>query len=292
MNLALGSLFVMTLSLVGATHENQRAVGDALTAEPASKLEAALLNDAADQRFDNFSLLEASLVASGIESTDEMSRYTRLFDSRYATLVRTLPSGTRPMELRAQSYQVFRTLFTTGRYDLQCSSPARTLRTGDYNCVSATVLYLELVRRLGEPAVASALPSHVRVQLLSEPILPVETTAARWLGDAVNAKSEQKCRPLSDAALIGKIYYNRASAEIEAHQFASAVNLLSIACSLDADDTAAHDNRSAAMNNWAIQLSRQGELDRAEALLLHGVKIDPSYRLFEVNLRHVRGLAQ
>lgn len=268
---------------------SSRATTAAIQPQPGSELENQLWLDSQDGQLQDFSLMQASLVASGVSSRDELGRYERLFETRYKTMSQVLATKS-PTKLPAESYAAFRSLYCFGDYDLSCSSTARMLKTGDYNCVSATVLYLELTRRLKLHSVACAVPSHVKARLLHPQPIDVETTSTKWLGEGREPTSKASEREITDVSLLGKIYYNRASAAIDRRDFAAAARYLQLACQWDPADTAARDNRSAAMNNWAIELSRQGHNSQAKQVLSQGLELDPSYRLFKVNLQRLQSV--
>jgi tetratricopeptide (TPR) repeat protein len=94
-------------------------------------------------------------------------------------------------------------------------------------------------------------------------------------------------RVISDVELVGKVYYNRGVAALEAKRFSQATDLLTCARHLDAKDQATHDNLLATLNNWALAACDSGEYETASDLILRGLSIDPSYPPLQSNDLHV-----
>ncbi|MEX0793056.1 MAG: transglutaminase family protein [Pirellulaceae bacterium] len=189
--------------------------------------------------------------------------------------------------------------FLTGRYHAANHSLATTLHSGDFNCLTASILFQATAEQLGLPVMAIQTPGHVWCRLWDTTALDIETTSPFLAppstlirpapqGDslsthrlasshggshAVSANVEStvaaETSPHSDspkvltpAALVSKIPYNHASAASDRGDYESAVRLLHQAMSLDPGDPAIRNNLAAALNNWALQAADQGDWQR------------------------------
>jgi len=176
--------------------------------------EVRLLDDAADGRLDQHTLLRAALIASGATEPQQIARYERrvacLIDQLRAALAkqpgsaaetaapqraageRAAPQQTAGEKatpeqtagervtaeaiLRFMHQEVF-----SGGYQLPHTDLRRTLDEGRYNCVTGTVLYLTLAEALGIEGCGLEMPRHAMVRLmLAGRAVDVETTCAEW----------------------------------------------------------------------------------------------------------------
>ncbi len=161
-----------------------------------------------------------------------------------------------------------------GKYDEDQNSLSQALLKGDYNCVSATILYQILTERAGLPTVAMQTRGHVWCRLLSRPELDVETTCATWFllephdqGQSPAVKAADQARTLSARGLAAKIPYNKASQAAAGGDYPGAIEYLNFALSLDPQDEAAMRNRSAILNNWAVACIGQKDCQTALDIL-------------------------
>jgi tetratricopeptide (TPR) repeat protein len=148
---------------------------------PLSVLEKRLFTNAADGRLDDFSLLDAALIASGVDNSDELGRYR----GRMAAWAEELKSsGGLNGSPRRQIEAIFDFLHSKilhGKYNIKCTDVRKALDEGRFNCVSATVLFNCLVGKLGFSSSALETPGHALSRvLLPDGPLDVETTCPRW----------------------------------------------------------------------------------------------------------------
>ncbi|WP_207396905.1 tetratricopeptide repeat protein [Bremerella alba] len=197
-------------------------------------------------------------------------------------------------ERAAWVFQAMHDRLLNGQYDEDQNALSIALIEGNYNCVSATILYQILTDRAGLPTVAMQTRGHVWCRLLSRPELDIETTCATWFllephdqsqSPAIQAAGE--AQTLSARGLAAKIPYNQASLDAAKGDYPAAIRHLDFALSLDPQDSAAMRNRSAILNNWAVACIAEKDcqtaldiLKRMEDQRLH----DPD---LEVNRRKI-----
>lgn len=246
--------------------------------------EDGLLVDAADGHLDHVSLFDAALIASGTPHAEEAAACRARFERFRASVERAI---TDEMSVRDRADEVFRRMhqgLLTGRYRAACTELHRTLDDGDYNCVTATVLYHCLCAEFDVPLKTIAETGHVYCLLEGDRPAVIQTTSRDGFAptDIPNGGRE-----ITDVQLLAKIYYNRGVSLLEQDQFQRAYDLLRIACRLDPQDEIAWRNILACINNWALSECDAGRFRQAVELLLRGLEMAPDYRPFLDNELHV-----
>jgi hypothetical protein len=271
---------------------------------PLSPAEVALFRDAGDGRWDEHTLLTAALVAGGIGDASELQRY----EKRFGLLVDELRGVlTDHATARGRAEAIFAFMhgrILTGGYHLESSGLAEALDEGRYNCVSASVLFNCLAGEFGLHACGLEATSHAASRLiLPEGPLDVETTCPSWfrlmndpkrqaealaatLGREASATTAGR-REVSSVQFVATIYYNRGVDCLADRRFAEAAAANAKALRLDPANETARGNLLATLNNWAIEVSAQGEQATAMRLLHQGLAIDPDYAAFVANYPHV-----
>ncbi|MGI5861364.1 MAG: hypothetical protein ACOX6T_04805 [Myxococcales bacterium] len=197
-------------------------------------LERALLEDAADRRFEQLGSLDAALIAGGAIHPAELTRTREDLLARITAVVKTLPrepAAAGRALLRALHEGSHKRPALLRSYDPEATSLLDILDTGRFNCVSATVLYLLAAERAGLVAHPVLMPSHARaeLQITSRATVTVETTSPRGFdpppatqaqlaarmrpenpGNAVDLYSNEKGTRVDLPALLGATYLNRA----------------------------------------------------------------------------------
>ena len=228
--------------------------GDAAAADGLSSLDETLLADAADGSLTQFDFLSACLIAGGLESEQELTQQRERLDRAIENVVDAsllkLPSDDRPRTVLERMH----VRLLTGRYDKGASDLPRALETGDFNCLSALVLYDELCRRAGVPLVIVARPGHVSARIGTSMTF-VEPTSPRWTVSIVR-RSEGESRPIRREQLLGRFYYNRGLTQLATGNYREGVALSLAACRLDPDDEDARANVLAGLQNWSATLSQ------------------------------------
>ncbi len=280
---------------------------------PSCRLEAQLLSDAADGRLDQFSPLDAALVASGASDLETLHCYRRKA-AAMADELRRIDEPNSPARRRIEIvFEFMHRRCLRGGYDLTYTDLRRVLDDGRYNCVSATVLLNYLAGELGLDCRGLEMPGHAmsRVVLPGETI-DIENTFPRWFrldesfwkaedagaaarrdADLRDERSKvcrgdrSKAREVSPIQLAAMIYYNLGVDLLNEKRFAEAASVNAKAVRLDPTNATARGNLLATINNWAIELGNRGQFTEAVDLLRQGLAMDPKFDAFAQNYVHV-----
>ena len=267
-------------------------------------LERDLFSDAVDGRFDRFMLLEAALVASGVDDSIVLRRYRKQFDGWTEQLRR---GGTVQGTGRQKARAIFEFLHhdvLNGGYCLECTDLRQAMDRGRFNCVSASVLFNCLAGQFGLETRGLEIPGHAMSRLRGpEGALDIETTCPRWFQwiDHPQRQAEhvqktlgrspgsdrRNAREVSAVELIAMIYYNRGVDLLGEKRFSEAAAANAKALRLDPSNATARGNFLATINNWAIELGSSGSYEAAAELLRLGLRIDPRYEAFTLNYVHL-----
>ena len=256
----------------------------AAAASGLAPLDEALLADARDGSLDRFDLPSACLIAGGVADERELAVHRQQLADACAAAVRTTPRNSPRDERAGQLLQAMHSRVLAGNYDRTASDLRRALAAGDYNCLSALVIYHELCSQAGVPLTLWAVPGHVYGQVGRTRIEP---TCRQWPPPSSAADSVGPPRQLTPLALVGRFYYNRGIQLLEQRQFEAGVAAMQAACKLDPDDADARENLLAGLNNWAIELSHENR-PAAVALVARGLEIDPGFAPLLACERHLR----
>jgi len=267
--------------------------------------EKRMLDDARDGRLNDFTLVDAALLASGILEPQQHAALQRQINQFSAEFKSELVDVQDPLERAKRIYELMHERILVGQYQSDCTQLPITLHDGNYNCVSATILFHILCHECGVNPVAVATPTHVYSRLhVGKQCIDVQTTCADWFRLSpeqqlrntpvdVNASSNEKTsvdrrpREISDVQLLGKIYYNRGVQRLEAQQFDVAEAVFRVSLQLDPQDTTARENLLAGLNNWALKQCDRGDYEGAVKLLSRGAQVDANYGPFRTNDLHV-----
>lgn len=243
-------------------------------------LRAELIADAGDGTLDRFTLWQAALIAGRDLDRRRFEKACSQFESILAESAR-LPRDPR------QRFEFMHREVLTGEYRSGQNDMNRLLDSGDYNCVTATILYQALSSAAGESTVAIAAPAHVFCRLNGSALGDIETTCPTWFSESTRRETPRSGRTITAVQLIGKIFYNRGVQLLEHEQFAAALEQLEISLQFDAHDPTAHANRLAALNNWALFESNAKRFPEAVQLIARGRALDPGYSPLLANDLHV-----
>ncbi|MGL6193292.1 MAG: transglutaminase family protein, partial [Thermoguttaceae bacterium] len=155
-------------------------------------IEKNLLEDAKDGKWDNFDLFRASLISEGILTVSEIKSYEKNLDKIVASLRSRANEGKGTQnqeELIRNVYEAMHKEVFTGTYKIEDSSPAAALDSGNFNCVSATIIYNAIAQKLGLEASGLEMSGHVlsRVKCGTKNI-DIETTCPTWFESGNSAE--------------------------------------------------------------------------------------------------------
>lgn len=272
------TLQALTVSLTPQTQEQQ------------------LFVDAKDGQLD-LPLFDAALLASHASPVvaNELRTRHQMLVTEAQLRIRGAKSD---LEAASEIYSMIHEKVLSGRYRADSTSLVETMTTGDFNCVSATILFQTLATRCGLTVVPMATPSHVYSRLGDA--TDIQTTCPDWF-DYMDRPELQRAalrrtpgwspgvqpRQLSSLQLIGKIYYNRGVFLLHDERFADAEKNFLLSMQLDQVDESAQENLLATWNNWALAKCSQEEYADAAKLILNGMQRDADYGPFRMNDLHI-----
>ena len=280
-------------------------------AAPTCRLEERLFADAADGRLDEFSPLDAALVASGIEDADALDRYRQKAAALADQLRRSENLAGTPRQRVVVVFEFLHQRVLCGGYDLAYTDLRRVLDDGRYNCVSATVLFNYLAGELGLDCRGLEMPGHAmsrvvfRARLGTVPVfLDVENTYPHWSQSegrpaATSSRRDanhwrrlpqadrSKAREVTPIQLAAMIYYNRGVDLLGQKRFAEAAAANAKALRLDPRNATARGNLLATLNNWSIELGNSQHFAEAVELLRQGLAMDAKFEAFAQNYVYV-----
>jgi tetratricopeptide (TPR) repeat protein len=256
--------------------------------------EIELLEDVDHGQLQRFEFVDAALIAGGM--TDARSRATMLRrrDELYAEIdfsaIRKLPNPDRPIAvLSALHSQIL-----AGKFRPTATLVQETLTTGDFNCVTATILFHDMCSRANVSVEIIAKSGHVCSRLVNAD-WEIETTRPKEevLREVRNGSDPQSSgksvsRGITPSQLLGRIYYNRALAALEKHEFAAAIQLLQHSLTCDPQDRDAQENLLAGLNNWALSLCEKQDYSAAAERIATGLSFNKDYQPLRSNDLHVQ----
>lgn len=261
---------------------------------PPRECERLLIADTSDGKLDQTPFLTAALIASIPDDMDAIARLSRSLDMRYTGRLRALADL--PPATRARlAFSIMHHELLTGHYRADCSSLSTTLQTGDYNCVTATILFHYFCQACDLQPIALAQQDHVISRVDQEDIGDIETTYAPWfhLDETSRQRYQSQYEPhhprriLTDAQLIAKIFYNRGVSALHAKRYSDAVAAFQISRRLDPEDDAAQRNLLATWNNWALAECEAEHFPQSAKILAMGMAESPHYEPFMTNDLHI-----
>ena len=250
-------------------------------------LEGKVYKDLMDGQLNDFKLLEAALVINGIEKTERIDALIADLKKRSQSLGSNLPEEE---EKRARAiFDWLHAEMLKGAYQASCSDLAKAIRFGDYNCVTATLLYYWLCERHDVPCHLLAAPSHVLAEIHSLTPSRVETTCKKWfeLSPENQVNRYASLRVLTEVQFLAKLYYNRGVNQLDERKFSDAIVSFRRSVELDRRDEAARENILAAYNNWALAECDGKNFGFAIKVLEEGIRLDPNYKPFRANDLHI-----
>jgi tetratricopeptide (TPR) repeat protein len=260
--------------------------------EPNLHSESELLSDLADGQLDQYSLFEAAVIIGGMSKRDSMQAARQ----QWGKILNELESVSSPAASASENAAiVFRYMherILTGEYSAGCNALHRALYDGDYNCVTATILYCCLANHCGVPVRPVSVPGHVRCRLTYDPPQSIETTDPVWRAigvahDRDAGNSSQSGRLLSPVQLLAKLFYNRGLALLSEQKYEQALVATELSWQLDPQHAAAGENVATVINNWALVLCEEGHFSESLQLLGRGQQLVPEHPILYANQAHI-----
>ena len=237
----------------------------------------ALLLDVEDGHLDQVTLFQAALACSAPTTMDD-DTWAQHFQQHAERCARQASQAALPAQRAELIFRYMHDRILTGAYDENVNCVRDSLRSGRYNCITSTLLYLCLCRECGLEANAVAVPNHVLVKLKLDREVLVETTHDSFhrlgLHDQRIPRIHES-REIGDVALLGRFFYNRAIQHVQQGDYAEALKAATMSCRLDPLDASARNNLLATMNNWSIALCAQGNFKQASFLVKQGLDVAP-----------------
>ena len=252
-----------------------------------SPLDQQLLADCRDGELDEFDLPSACLIAGGVTDSRELDAFRIRVAAAIDRASWPFPEVPSAEQRAAAAMNHLHDRVLKGNYDKQATDLRRTLTDGDFNCLSALVLYLELGQRAGVPLEIWSQSGHVYCVLAGRN-LRIEPASGQWQATSQTPQRSAPARRITPVELVGKFYYNRGLELLEAQSFAAGIEALRIACQLDPHDADARTNLLAGLNNWALALVAQDQPAAAASLIARGLAIDPAFAPLVTNERFLR----
>ena len=279
-----------------------------------SSQEKEVLSDAADGHWDHFDLLRASLIIEGVCDSEKIKKYEERLD-RIADKIKEQAKNNPKVEGNKEELTrlIFENLHTellTGEYNIENTNPADSFETGNYNCVSATVLFNSLAKRVGLDVCGLEMSGHVLSRAkYGTRVADLETTCPGWFSQKNNrevqkvAKPEidnteyrtnelvqisRKTREITDVQLVAAIYYNQGYDHWQANRLPESTVATAKALLLDPENENAWGNLVGAVNNIALGFSMEQKRHDIAAGLLDQIELmDPGFKDLKSNQFHV-----
>ena len=251
-----------------------------------------LLSDLADGQLDQYPLLEAALIIGGTSRRDSMQAARRRWNDILTELESVSSPTATAQENAANVFHFMHERILTGEYSASCNALERALDDGDYNCVTATILYCCLANHCGLPVRPVSVPGHVRCRLVDNPPQSIETTDPAWsaIGTAnapAVAAAMQSGRLLNPVQLLAKLFYNRGLTLLSERKYKLALAATELSWQLDPQHDAAGENVATVINNWALALCAEGHFSQALQLLGRGQQLVPEHPILYANQAHI-----
>jgi tetratricopeptide (TPR) repeat protein len=256
---------------------------------PAAEVE--LLEDVDDGQLQRFEFVDAALIAGGMTDPRARAEMLRRRDEKYAAIdfaaIRKLPSQDR---LTAALFALHSQILT-GKFRPTATLVQQTLTTGDFNCVTATILFHDICSQAKVSVEIVAKSGHVCSRLVDADceIETTRTTDLRRALESIEGRVTGRIisRSITPSELLGRIYYNRALAALEKKEFAAAIRLLQHSLTCDPQDHDAQENLLAGLNNWALSLCEQQDYAAAAERIATGLAVNKDYQPLRSNDLHV-----
>ena len=292
-------------------------------------VEKALFQEAQSGKWQQFDLFRAAMIAEGVRDAELIRAYEIRLDTLVARVLSAAQAEgkTTPQALTRSLFETMHRELLPNGYNIDHTELSKVMKTGYFNCVSATVLFNCLAEKAGLDVSALEMPGHAlsQVRFADGGTMKLETTCPAYFDlqsdqerqmatlqriapapavpnpvTAQNAAAPPEVieaaalpsglREISAVQLVATIYYN-IGFDLHAQKRypeAAAANIKALY--LDKDNKLAWTNLLASLNNWAaldIASERNRQYGAAFLVLDQGLALDPAYPEFRPNLKYV-----
>lgn len=187
---------IVPLSSVINGNSNKRYIS--FKTKDLTDLELDLFKNGKNKNWEGKTLINAALIAEGIideqKRNDFLDRYSKISQDLKKRIVRYSDPKIRTRFV----FEYMHRIILKGKYNLNLSVISEVFNAGNYNCVSATILFNALAQEVGLNAIALETTGHAKSRVLYEnEFLDIETTCPRWslLPDKVVSLSQRNVLP-------------------------------------------------------------------------------------------------
>lgn len=246
-----------------------------------------LIQDGQDGRWDDHTLLQAGLIASGVENPRDLQDCLSKYARRRAHALELSRHAQSPSDRARKLFQFLHANLLTGHYREDFTELDRLLARGDFNCASATLLWTMLAGDCGLHCHVWETSTHTwsNVQLDGHDIL-IEATDPQGF-DAQPRPRSAPARRVNPVGQVASILVNRSVNAMAARRYDQALSLSHAALLLDPHKDAAISTWRVAQNRHALALCDQKQFELAAANLNDARQRDPDYAPFRENLVYV-----
>jgi tetratricopeptide (TPR) repeat protein len=199
-----------------------------------------------------------------------------MYEPVRTNILANVPAGTTIDRLKAIHAATHRFILT-GAYEETCSDLRKTFANGDFNCLTALAVCLDLCQSAGLKVQPRLIRGHVllAIETASGDIRAFEPGTVEWfVRPMIDVEGSRK---LSHVELLGKFYYNRGVEMLRAGSYQDGLALLRTGVALDPSDDDARANLVAGLNNWAVEQCQDGRYREAALLIEQGLALDPGF---------------
>jgi tetratricopeptide (TPR) repeat protein len=251
-----------------------------------------LIDDARDGRLDSFDFPTAALIASGVDNQCELEGWLDRYVTLRERLLQSLPTSDAQQGFEAL-HDLLHEQLLTGKYEASASDLRRTMASGDFNCLSSLVIYLDLCHECELPVQIWLARGHVFLRAAGDDgVIEIEPGTPEWNPRTTIRRNGPRqlagLRQITPVELLGKFYYNRGVELLKEQHFSEGIERLRNSLDFDPSDTDARANFVAGLNNWAVDYLRTGRYDAAAELIEQGLFFDPAFAPLVANQQLVR----
>ncbi len=274
-------------------------------------LQAQLFADMEDSRLDDFTLIEAAFILSGVQSPDSLRNHIRWYEE----MVQNIRAYNFDLfDKPALAQKIFAIMHSNilGEYERESTTLLDIIRRKKFNCVSATILYNLVCADLGLETKAFETPTHVYTIFSDfERRFIVENTNAMGFNimknlhtysqfllqyyphdrrleiglDQLYAYENSRGRPIDNTELLGLLAYNQAYFAAQKEDFVAAYEFVLTAQQFNADSRSNIEFEKGLYFRWGSRCFRERRFFDAFSVFADGFYRYPENADFAQNTR-------